>query len=100
MALTISAAVYLAPDRAIYDVTATANGDTTATIPHGMGGIPSAVILLPLTGTAPGVFYTSAWVFASADATNVVLTKTNAAAGGDASPQVRVLIFRYQHQAL
>jgi len=71
----------------VVDVTATADADTTATIPHGMASAPKEVSLLPLLAAA----YTSAWT-AAIDSTNVTLTKGTGGGSGNASAQLRVII--------
>lgn len=77
-----------------WTVIATADADTTATIPHGLSGITDAnahVTIVPMT--AAGVL--SAWQFTSVDATNLVLTKSTAVGSGDAAAQVRVSLWRF-----
>lgn len=76
----------------IGDVIATADGDTTTTITHGLsaGGTPlglSATQLLSQALTA-----LSAWAFAAPGATTCVGTKLASTGSGNASPQVRVVI--------
>lgn len=76
----------------IGDVIATADGDTTATITHGLsaGGTPlglSATQLLSQALTA-----LSAWAFAAPGATTCVGTKLASTGSGNASAQVRVMI--------
>lgn len=74
----------------IVDVAASADGDTTATIPHGLGAVPQSISFVPRT--AAGLL--STWIFTSADATNVVLTKSTAVGSGAAPVQLRVTINR------
>jgi len=68
-------------------VIATADGDTTATIPHGLPAIPDEVVIERLTGAA----ILSDWLITTVDATNVVLTKTTAAGSGAAPIQINVV---------
>lgn len=73
----------------VYDITAAADADTTDTIPHGLGVTPTEVTITPLI--VKGI--TGQWLFTSADATNIVITKNNVGAGsGDANAQVRVIV--------
>ena len=72
----------------VFTVIATADADTTATIPHTLTGTPLDISFMPMT--AAGVL--SAWTFTSADATNVVLTKATAVGSGAAPIQLRVTI--------
>ena len=91
MAVT-TAEVGTGVDTRIFDVTATADADTTATIAHGMAAAPEIVILSGLTTGAAG-FRLSGWCFA-VDATNVTLTKSTAVGSGVAGAQVRCIIKR------
>jgi len=70
----------------VTDVEATADGDTTATIPHGLGAAPLVVILTALQQVAAAV---SEWAATTINATNVVLTKGTGAGSGAAGVQVR-----------
>ncbi len=72
----------------VVDVTATADADTAAVIPHGMASTPKEVTLTALLDVA----ITARWFVASIDGTNVNLTKTNVASSSNASPQLRVVI--------
>lgn len=78
-------------DSHVADVTATADADTTATIPHGLGAAPQEVTLTPLL-QAPGAL--SAWAATTINATNVVLTKSTAVGSGNAGAQLRCIIKR------
>ncbi len=78
------------------DVVATADGDTTATIPHLMGSAnppgstpPLKVTITPLISQALTAL--SAWT-AATGAANVVLTKLASTGSGNANPQIRVHI--------
>lgn len=75
----------------IGDVVASADADTTATIPHGLGVIPKVVTLTPTL--SQGLTALSAWVapVASIDATNVVCTKLTSTGSGSATKQLRVM---------
>lgn len=79
-------------DTRIFDVTATLDADTTATIPHGFQATPEYVILTPLTAQAAAARL-AAWTYA-ADGTNVTLTKTVVAGSGAAGATVRCVIKR------
>lgn len=79
------------------DVTATADGDTTATIPHGFGpGVPQDVQLVGLQAAAQ----LSLPVASTIDATNVVVTMTAAVGSGAAGAQVRVYTKRRGAEAI
>jgi hypothetical protein len=71
----------------VYDIIATANGDTAATINHGLGLTPKSLNLNALN-TA---YYTSTWVETSRSSTQVVVTKVGTG-GGNANAQIRVEI--------
>lgn len=71
----------------VSDVEATVDGDTTATVPHGLGATPSIVILTPLLQAPAGL---SLWAATTIDATNVVCTKATTASSGSAGNQLRV----------
>lgn len=72
--------------RKIVDVEATADADTTATIPHGMASTPKAVGVTWLHIAASLSF----WRVTTIDATNVVLTKSTTGSSGVAGNQIRV----------
>lgn len=76
-------------NKRIVDVEATADADTTATIPHGMGQIPQNVTLTELLQVAAAI---SAWAVTTLDATNVVLTKGVGVGSGTAGAQLRCVI--------
>lgn len=71
----------------VSDITATADGDTTATVPHGLGAVPSIVLLTELAQAAGAL---SAWAATTIDATNVVCTKSTAVGSGAAGAQLRM----------
>lgn len=77
-------------DSHIVDVEATADADTTATIPHTLGAIPQEVIVTGLAAAAA----ISLWRATTIDATNVVLTKSTTAGSGAAGVQVRMIVKR------
>ena len=70
----------------VWTAIATADADTTLTIPHGFSAAPVNVSFVPLL--AAGV--TSAWTLTTIDATNLVLTKGTGAGSGNAGAQIRV----------
>ena len=74
--------------RKIFDVEVTADGDTTATIPHQLAGAPTRVWLVPLAAA----YYLSEPFISTLDATNIVLTLTSAVGSGAAGDQIRVLV--------
>lgn len=85
-------AVTVTPVRAsavkhIADVIATADADTTATVPHGLPAAPQEVAITPLLQAEAAL---SAWAVTTINATNVVLTKSTAVGSGAAGAQVRV----------
>lgn len=80
-----------AKDSHVADVIASADADTTATIPHGLGAAPEEVTITPLL-QAPAAL--SLWAATTIDATNVVLTKATTMGSGNAGNQVRVIIKR------
>lgn len=69
-------------------VIATADGDTTATCPHGLLSTPLIYGITPLLSQALTAL--SAWVVSSVTSTNIVLTKLASTGSGNASPQVLV----------
>lgn len=87
MAVSIST-VLAGPTMHVADVEATADGDTTATIPHGLAAAPDVVILTPLDPVAETL---SDWAAVTIDATNVVVEKQTDAGSGVAGNQLRVI---------
>jgi hypothetical protein len=77
-------------DSHVADVAATADADTTATIPHGLGGTPEEVTITWLKAEAA----VSLWRATTIDGTNVVLTKATTMGSGVAGNQARVIIKR------
>lgn len=75
----------------IADVAATADADTTATIPHALGVVPLDVALTPLLQVGAAL---SLWAATTIDATNVVGTKAITAGSGVAGDQARFIISR------
>ena len=75
----------------IADVAATADADTTATIPHALGVVPLDVSLTPLLQVGASL---SLWAASTIDATNVIGTKAITAGSGVAGDQVRFIISR------
>ena len=73
----------------IADVAASADADTTATIPHTLSGTPLLAIAQQLTSQALTAL--SAWAITTIDATNVVATKLTSVGSGSAPAQLRVL---------
>lgn len=78
-----------------FDIIATADADTTITIPHGLRGVPEEV-QIELAGTAAGIVAgrLSNWgeVLASRTATNIVINKGTGAGSGSPDIQARILI--------
>lgn len=68
-------------------VIATADADTTATVPHGFGITPRDIVITEIL-QAPAAL--SAWAATTIDATNVVLTKSTAVGSGNAAAQIHV----------
>ncbi len=89
-AVTITT-VLAGTDKHIADVQATADADTTATIPHGLGAVPLEVFVTELQQVEAAI---SAWAATTIDATNVVLTKGVGAGSGAAGAQIRVVVNR------
>lgn len=73
----------------IADIIATADGDTTATITHGLVGTPQDIQITPLL-QAPAA--ASGWAATTINSTQVVLTKGTGAGSGNAGAQVRVIV--------
>ncbi len=82
--------VFAGTDSRIVDVEATADADTTATIPHGMGAAPAEFTFTYLLAAAA----ISLWRATTVDATNVVATKGVGVGSGAAGVQVRCIIKR------
>ncbi len=82
--------VFAGTDSRIVDVEATADADTTATIPHSLGATPQEVTLTWLLAAAA----ISLWRATTIDGTNVVATKATTAGSGAAGVQARAIIRR------
>jgi hypothetical protein len=82
--------VFDGADSFIADVEATADADTTATIPHTLGVAPAEVTLTPLAAAAR----LSLWIAGTIDANNVVCLKATTAGSGAAGNQLRAIIRR------
>lgn len=89
MSVTVTTVVNQ-PNTKVFEVEADADGDTTATIPHGLTVIPEFVDIVALALE----YYLSEWRVTTIDATNVVLTKETTAGSGAAGAQVRVNVQR------
>lgn len=76
-------------DTKIWDVTATADADSTISIPHGLAFVPEIVVVTWLTAAAR----VSQWLY-TVDATNLNLFKTTGVGSGAAQAQVRVMVSR------
>lgn len=71
------------------DVEATADGDTTAVIAHGLGATPLLPVLCALQQVGASL---SLWAVTALDATNVTLTKAITGGSGVAGDQVNVTV--------
>ncbi len=89
MAVTLTT-VLAGTDKRIVDVEATADADTTATIPHSLGAAP----LEPIITWRLLAATLSLWRATTIDGTNVVLTKSTTVGSGAAGAQARVIINR------
>jgi len=89
MAVTLTTILaYTKGSMNIQDVVASADGDTTATLPHLLGAAPLFVVATQLLTQALTAL--SAWAAGTIDATNVVLTKLASTGSGSATAQLRV----------
>lgn len=86
------ASTFTGTDTVIRDVTATADADTTATIPHGLGVAPAEVTITKTLSQALAA--ESSWAVTTIDATNVVCTKLATVGSGNAAAQLKVIIKR------
>jgi len=82
--------VFAGTDSRIVDVEATADADTTATIPHSLGAVPQEATITWLLAAAA----ISLWRATTIDGTNVVLTKATTAGSGAAGVQCRMIVKR------
>jgi len=87
MAVTI-ANVLAGTNTFICTVIASADGDTTATCPHGMAVAPKEVNATLVLSQALAA--SSGWAITTIDGTNVVGTKLATAGSGSASIQLRI----------
>lgn len=71
-----------------WNVTFSADADVAAVIPHGLGGTPEFVILVPLNVLA----YVGQVAKGVVDGTNINLVKANV--GGSGGAQVEVIAYR------
>jgi hypothetical protein len=74
---------------AIFDIIATVDADTTATITHGLIGTPALITITPLLQASAAV---SEWAATTINSTQVVLTKGTGVGSGNAGAQVRCVI--------
>jgi hypothetical protein len=86
MAVTVTA-VRTGPTQSIADVEATADADVAAVFPHGLGGIPEQVWLVPLLAA----FYISTPTVGVVDAVNVNIVMSNAVGSGAVGNQLRII---------
>lgn len=72
-----------------WDVTATADGDTTGTISHGFGATPGLVWLVPLQSAQA---YGKQWSLGTVNTSTITINGVSAASSGLAgTPQLRVI---------
>lgn len=84
--------IYRSADRYVFDIIATADGDTvTASIPHGIGSIPDVVGQQLISQALTAL---SAWALTTLDVTNLVFTKLASTGSGNAGAQFRVYVQR------
>ena len=93
IAAITAAEVGTGKDTKVWDVTATADGDTVTTIAHGMSAAPVIVHLVPLLAK----WHVSNWFVSAVTATYIELTKGTGATSGDAAAQCRVIAKRRTH---
>lgn len=75
----------------IWDIIATADGDTTATITHGLlGGVAPQDVQITYLLAAQALV--SGWAVTAFGATTITLTKTTTATSGVAGAQIRVTV--------
>lgn len=94
MAVTVTAVAQAAgyPPRSqtsIWDIEATADADTTATITHGLKGTPQDIQITPLLQASAGL---SLWAVTTINTAQVVLTKSTGVGSGAAGNQLRVVV--------
>ena len=88
MAVTITN-VHVGTELRVVDIEATADGDTTATIAHGLTPSPFIVAITGLLQVAAGL---SEWAATTVGLPNVICTKSTAVGSGVAGDQIRVAI--------
>lgn len=74
-----------------FDVTMTADGDTTVDIAHGMGTTPQSVTIHPRQPS----FYVGTYTVGTIGATTVTINKVANAGSGNGSPALRVMVQLY-----
>lgn len=79
-------------DSLIVDIVASADGDTTITVPHLMGVAPQEVYITPLLSQALTAL--SGWVVSTINTTNIILTKLASTGSGNAAAQLRLIVKR------
>ena len=79
----------------IATVVSSADGDTTADIPHGLVGTPQSVIITPQAGAAAAFAALPQWAAPVIDGTKVTLTKVGTA--GTAANSAMLLIVSRPH---
>ena len=84
-----AAVVFQGANLEIYDITATADGDQSENLPHGLPVTPLMVTITPLL-QAPAE--ASEWAVTRIVADDIELTKSTAVGSGDANPQVRLIV--------
>ena len=89
MAVTVNT-IYSRDTVRIFEVIASADADTTATIAHGLADAPRVVWAVPILAAAR----ISLWIVSAIDATNVTLLKAITVGSGDPGAQVRVFVAR------
>lgn len=87
MAVTV-ATILAGVNTFIGDVTATADGDTTGTVTHGLATTPKEVNACQLISQALTAL--SAWAVTAIGATTLTVTKLTSTGSGNASAQLRV----------
>jgi hypothetical protein len=81
----------------VWDITATADGDTTATLNHAFGSVPQEVSITARQQVAGGL---SEWAATSITNQNVVLTKSTAGGSGVAGIQATCIIRRAERHGV
>jgi hypothetical protein len=97
MAVTVTPQTAISgPNSAIFDIEATADGDTGATINHGLAELPWRNNVQGLGSTAgiAAAARLSAWLLSGVSTTQVTVVKTTAGGSGIAGLQARVSVER------